>query len=87
MVNANLCAWWLAVLLLLLLKVSYRILLYSIKAPVPVRPYTYSGTTMYFPPNELYSAFSFIGFVFCAIPFYWHFIGKRAVIHLTGVSF
>ncbi|KAI0298958.1 GPCR fungal pheromone mating factor [Multifurca ochricompacta] len=24
------------------------------------------------PPNELYTAFSFIGFVLCAIPFYWH---------------
>jgi pheromone a factor receptor len=24
------------------------------------------------PPNELYTALSFIGFVFCAIPFYWH---------------
>jgi pheromone a factor receptor len=23
-------------------------------------------------PNELYTAFSFIGFVMCAIPFYWH---------------
>ncbi|KAF8468714.1 STE3-domain-containing protein [Russula ochroleuca] len=23
-------------------------------------------------PNELYSAFSFIGFVLCVIPFYWH---------------
>jgi len=24
------------------------------------------------PPNQVYSAFSFIGFVLCAIPFYWH---------------
>ncbi|KAF8468713.1 pheromone receptor [Russula ochroleuca] len=24
------------------------------------------------PPNQLYSALSFIGFVMCAIPFYWH---------------
>jgi len=24
------------------------------------------------PSNQVYSAFSFIGFVFCAIPFYWH---------------
>ncbi|KAI0271189.1 pheromone A receptor-domain-containing protein [Russula aff. rugulosa BPL654] len=24
------------------------------------------------PPNEVYTAFSFIGFVLCAIPFYWH---------------
>ena len=27
------------------------------------------------PPNELYTAFSFIGFVLCAIPFYWHLQG------------
>jgi len=27
---------------------------------------------MYPPPNEVYTAFSFIGFVLCAIPFYWH---------------
>jgi hypothetical protein len=26
-------------------------------------------------PNELYTAFSFIGFVMCAIPFYWHLEG------------
>jgi hypothetical protein len=37
---------------------------------------------MHPPPNELYSAFSFFGFVLCAIPFYWHFKGKRATIHL-----
>jgi len=24
------------------------------------------------PPNALFSTFSFIGFLFCAIPFYWH---------------
>jgi pheromone a factor receptor len=24
------------------------------------------------PPNELYTAFSFVGFVLCAIPLYWH---------------
>ena len=34
-----------------------------------------SRTTMSPPPNELYTAFSFIGFVFCAIPFYWHLEG------------
>jgi hypothetical protein len=28
------------------------------------------------PPNGLYTAFSFIGFVFCVIPFYWHLEGK-----------
>ena len=27
------------------------------------------------PPNELYTVFSFIGFVLCAIPFYWHLEG------------
>jgi uncharacterized membrane protein len=27
------------------------------------------------PPNELYTAFSLVGFVLCAIPFYWHFKG------------
>ena len=31
---------------------------------------------MHLPPNELYSVFSFIGFVLSAIPFYWHFKGK-----------
>ena len=30
---------------------------------------------MYPPPNELYTAFSFIGFVLCAIPLYWHLEG------------
>ena len=42
---------------------------------------------MHLPSNELYSAFSFIGFVLSVIPFYWHFKGKRATIHLTGVFF
>jgi len=27
------------------------------------------------PPNQVYSAFSFIGFLLCAIPFYWHLEG------------
>jgi hypothetical protein len=27
------------------------------------------------PPNEVYTAFSFIGFVLCAIPLYWHLEG------------
>ena len=40
---------------------------------------------MHLPPNELYSTFSFIGFVLSAIPFYWHFKGKCATIHLFGV--
>jgi hypothetical protein len=34
-----------------------------------------SRTAMSPPPNEVYSAFSFIGFVLCAIPFYWHLEG------------
>ena len=28
------------------------------------------------PPNELYTAFSFIGFIMCAIPMYWHLEGQ-----------
>lgn len=28
------------------------------------------------PPNEAYTAFSFIGFVLCAIPLYWHLEGN-----------
>jgi pheromone a factor receptor len=32
---------------------------------------------MYPPPNEVYTAFSFIGFVLCAIPFYWHLEGTQ----------
>ena len=28
------------------------------------------------PPNVLYTVFAFIGFVLCAIPFYWHLRGK-----------
>lgn len=32
------------------------------------------------PPNHVYSAFSFIGFVLMVIPFYWHLEGTRAVI-------
>jgi pheromone a factor receptor len=27
------------------------------------------------PPNGVYTAFSFVGFVLCAIPFYWHLEG------------
>ncbi len=42
---------------------------------------------MHLPPNDLYSAFSFIGFVFCAIPFYWHFKGIRATVHIIEVLF
>ncbi|KAI0274468.1 pheromone A receptor-domain-containing protein [Russula aff. rugulosa BPL654] len=32
---------------------------------------------MHLPPNELYSTFSFIGFVLSAIPFYWHFKARN----------
>ena len=49
---------------------------YSRKLSYPFFSYNRSGITMHFPPNELYSAFSFIGFVLCAIPFYWHLKGK-----------
>ena len=42
---------------------------------------------MRLPPNELYSAFSFIGFIFCVIPFYWHFKGNCATIRLIEVLF
>jgi hypothetical protein len=42
---------------------------------------------MHLPPNELYSAFSFIGFVLSVIPFYSHFKGNCATIHLIVVYF
>ena len=48
---------------------------YSRKLSFPFFSYN-SGITMHVPPNELYSVFSFIGFVLCTIPFYWHFKGK-----------
>jgi hypothetical protein len=35
------------------------------------------------PPNELYTVFSFIGFVLCAIPLYWHLQGTW--YHVIGV--
>ena len=28
------------------------------------------------PPNDVYTVFSFIGFVLCAIPLYWHLEGN-----------
>jgi hypothetical protein len=34
-----------------------------------------STSTMTY-PNQIYSAFSFIGFIFCVIPLYWHLEGK-----------
>jgi len=35
-----------------------------------------SAFEMGVPPNKLYTAFSFVGFVMCAIPFYWHLEGS-----------
>ncbi|KAH9976617.1 GPCR fungal pheromone mating factor [Lactifluus volemus] len=29
------------------------------------------------PPNELFTAFSFVGFLMCVIPFYWHFQARN----------
>ena len=26
-------------------------------------------------PNQVYTAFSFVGFILCAVPFYWHLEG------------
>jgi hypothetical protein len=37
------------------------------------------------PPNELYTAFSFIGFAFCVIPFYWHLEGEWR--HSRGLEY
>src|ERR1700733_12098978 len=34
---------------------------------------------MFDPPNELFSACSFIGFVMCVIPFYWHLEGMFVI--------
>jgi len=43
-----------------------------------------SASSLMAPPNALFSTFSFIGFLFCAIPLYWHLKGKlrptRAVL-------
>ncbi|KAI0250435.1 GPCR fungal pheromone mating factor [Lactifluus subvellereus] len=42
------------------------------------------------PPNELYTTFSFIGFVMCAIPMYWHLqarnIGTCLFMTWTGLG-
>ncbi|KAH9976612.1 fungal pheromone STE3G-protein-coupled receptor [Lactifluus volemus] len=42
------------------------------------------------PPNELFTAFSFIGFLMCAIPFYWHFqarnVGTCLYMAWTGLG-
>ena len=38
------------------------------------------------PPNEVYTVFSFIGFVLCTIPLYWHLEGKRgSTTHVIAV--
>ena len=39
------------------------------------------------PPNELYTAFSFIGFVLCAIPIYWHFEGQLYCTNRQSTEF
>ena len=44
--------------------------------------------------NQIFSAFAFIGFILCAIPFYWHLEGKvysltptvTILIRATGLS-
>ncbi len=41
---------------------------------------------MHPPPNELYSALSFIGFVLCVIPFYWHLEGNVEAFIWPGYS-
>jgi hypothetical protein len=38
------------------------------------------------PPNEVYTAFSFIGFVLCAIPLYWHLKGNVELKYTRGWS-
>jgi hypothetical protein len=38
------------------------------------------------PPNEVYSAFSFIGFVLCVIPLYWHLKGSVELKYTRGWS-
>jgi hypothetical protein len=39
------------------------------------------------PPNELYTVFSFIGFVLCAIPFYWHLEGMLIYSRNSSILF
>ena len=38
-------------------------------------------------PNQLYSAFSFIGFVLCTIPFYWHLEGTWVYLRDSSTVF
>lgn len=38
-------------------------------------------------PNQVYTAFSFVGFILCAVPFYWHLEGTSnfsLYAHNTG---
>ena len=39
------------------------------------------------PPNVVYTVFSFIGFVLCAIPFYWHLEGERNYLRSWNILF
>ncbi|KAH9976850.1 pheromone A receptor-domain-containing protein [Lactifluus volemus] len=45
---------------------------------------------MSLPPNEVFTAFSFVGFLMCAIPFYWHFqarnVGTCLYMAWTGLG-
>ncbi|KAH9963546.1 GPCR fungal pheromone mating factor [Russula dissimulans] len=43
---------------------------------------------MYFTPNLVYTVFSFIGFIMCAIPFYWHFEAWNAgtCLYMTWIG-
>lgn len=38
-------------------------------------------------PNQVYSAFSFIGFVLCTIPFYWHLEGTWVYLRDSSTVF
>ena len=35
-------------------------------------------------PNQVYTAFSFIGFIMCVIPFYWHLEGTSSFRCILG---
>ena len=39
------------------------------------------------PPNDLYTVFSFIGFVLCAIPFYWQIEGMLICSRDSSILF
>ena len=38
------------------------------------------------PPNGVFTAFSFIGFVLCTIPLYWHLEGTLKHSHNLSIS-